>query len=137
MGQETLVCHECDLVIAVPSTLPCDQKLACPRCHKTISFGLNNPKQWVVAVASCCLVLLFIANFFPFLSFEAQGRSQTISLLQTSLEMYQQEYIIMAMLIYLFIFCLPLIYISSLILFLILTPLLSFAPAIIGACQTR
>lgn len=119
MEQETLVCHECDLIVSVPKELTPGHKLVCPRCHKTISLGLTHPKQNVFAFTISSLTLLLLANFFPFLTFEAQGRSQSISLLQTASEMYQQEYILMAMLIYLFIFCLPLLYILSLMFFLL------------------
>lgn len=123
MKQETLVCHECDLMVNVPEQLAPGHKLVCPRCHKTISLGLTHPKQNVFAFAISSLTLLILANFFPFLTFEAKGRSQSISLLQTASEMYNQEYIIMAMLIYLFIFCLPLLYILSLMVFLVVSQL--------------
>lgn len=121
MSQKTLVCHECDLLVALPDTLAKDQKLACPRCHHTITRGHKMPKQRVFAVAFSCLLLLFMANFFPFLTFQSQGRSQTISLLQTSSEMYLQDYRLMGVLIFLFIFCLPLFYILSLLGFALLT----------------
>lgn len=123
MEQDTLVCDECDLLVAMPSTCDKTDRLVCPRCHHTITVGIHMPKQRVFAVASSCLFLLVLINYFPFLTFQTQGRSQSITLLQTASEMYAQDYKLMGTLIFLFIFCLPLLYISSLFFYVVLTQL--------------
>jgi paraquat-inducible protein A len=99
MSHSPLVCHECDLIITLPEQVAKTEKLVCPRCHHSITLGVHAPKQRVFAVALSCLALLFVANLFPFLTFETQGRSQSISLLQTASEMYVQDYQLMGKLI--------------------------------------
>ncbi len=118
-----LVCDECDMLIAMPPSCEKTDRLVCPRCQHTITIGVERPKQRVFAVATSCLFLLFLVNYFPFLTFQSQGRSQSITLLQTVSEMYAQDYKLMGTLIFLFIFCLPLIYIISLFLYVLLTQL--------------
>ena len=121
MQLNSIICNECDTIVSLPDRLSSREKLVCPCCHKTITRGSTKPKQLGAALASTCLILLIISNFFPFLAFEAQGPSQSISLLQTAFELNRQEYSLMAVLVFLFIFLLPMLYIITLLVFLFLT----------------
>lgn len=121
MEPEMLVCDECDLLITMPPSCDKTHRLVCPRCQHTITIGLERPKQVSFALAMSCLLLLFLVNYFPFLTFQAQGRSQSINLLQTASALFAQDYKLIAALIFLFIFCLPLLYVASLVIYILLT----------------
>ena len=110
-----MACHECDLLIDLHEQLADDRVVCCPRCHHQISSGQNNALDKVLALSITATLVLIFANSFPFLAFEAKGQSRSINLFQTVLELFEQGYPTLSVLIFCFIILLPLAYLLFLL----------------------
>jgi paraquat-inducible protein A len=77
-----MVCHECDLLIAVPA-LEIGQKAYCPRCNYLLAANRPHALTMVFAFAVSGLVFLLLSTAFPFLGFSASGQERTVTLLQS------------------------------------------------------
>ncbi|MBC2711815.1 MAG: paraquat-inducible protein A [Desulfosarcina sp.] len=77
--QTLIACHECDLLHRVQS-LPEKSKARCSRCGSLLYVHYPETIDRTLACAITGLVLLVIANLYPFLSLESQG-----SILETTL----------------------------------------------------
>lgn len=129
-----IACHDCDLLITIPE-MEENQSLICPGCHSKQLTKYKRPLDFSISFALSAIILLFLANNFPFLSFEAQGQNRTITLVQASNEMYSQGFLLIALLVYGFILLFPLIYLFSLLALLIPIKLglKPFMPVFIGS----
>lgn len=107
-----VACHECDL----PVTLPDDAsgKLLCPRCGCLLA-KFSRDSQALLAVSFTALILLLMANAFPFMAFSIQGQYQAITLLQSVFELWEQDYKSLAIMVLIFILLAPLLFLSGLI----------------------
>ncbi|MFT5544245.1 MAG: paraquat-inducible protein A [Glaciecola sp.] len=114
-------CLECDLLITMPGTISHRTNVHCPRCNHKIAIGHNNAKQYVLAMSVTALILMFIACTFSFISFSSNGQARTINLLQTSTELYSQEYYFVSFLVLSFIVLLPTLYLLSVCLIILNT----------------
>lgn len=112
-----MACHECDILIDMDIDVEIDPKqvVHCPRCHHSIFSGHKNPLDHVIALGITASIILVIANSFAFLTFEAQGQSRSISLLDSVYVLAQQGFPTLAALIFCFIILLPMIYLLSLL----------------------
>lgn len=77
-----MVCHECDLLIAVPA-LDVGKKAYCPRCNFLLAANRPHALTMVFAFAVSGLVFLLLSTAFPFLGFSASGQERTVTLLQS------------------------------------------------------
>ena len=77
-----MVCHECDLLIAVPA-LNVGKKAYCPRCNYLLAANRPHALTMVFAFAVSGLVFLLLSTAFPFLGFSASGQERTVTLLQS------------------------------------------------------
>jgi len=77
-----MVCHECDLLIAVPA-LETGQKAYCPRCNYLLAAHRPHALAMVFAFAVSGLLFLLLSTAFPFLGFSASGQERTVTLLQS------------------------------------------------------
>jgi len=76
-----MVCHECDLLIAVPA-LEVGRKAYCPRCNYLLAANRPHALAMVFAFAVSGLLFLLLSTTFPFLGFSASGQERTVTLLQ-------------------------------------------------------
>ena len=107
-----IACHECDLLVTLPGDV--SGKLLCPRCGCVLaSFGRDS--QTLLAISFTALILLLVANAFPFMAFSAQGQYQEITLLQSVFELWQQGYESLAVMVLVFILLAPLLFLGGLI----------------------
>lgn len=113
-----IACHDCDLLITVPE-MEENHSLICPGCNSKQFTKYKRPLDYSISFALSAIIMLFMANSFPFLSFEAQGQVRTITLIQASNEMYMQGFFVLAALVYGFILLLPILYLLSLLALLI------------------
>ena len=111
---EMAACHECDLLLTLPE-LPAGAKAVCPRCGHVLAKHIPHAQQKLMALSVAALVLLLLANLFPFLGFEVQGQTQHITLLQSVLELWQQDYAVLAAMVLVFILLAPLLFLVSLL----------------------
>lgn len=85
-----IACHECDLLHRIK---PVDDvhTAKCIRCGATLYQERKNSVDRTLALAFTGLVLFIISNFFPFMSFELEGRSQDNTLISGVIEMYHAD----------------------------------------------
>ena len=86
----TLVaCHECDALSRIAALAPG----ATARCGCCGAVLLRHPKGGltrVIALYSAAFVLWLLANAFPFLTLEIQGREEVTNILGASLALYRE-----------------------------------------------
>ena len=90
-------CPQCDLVVLLPQ-LACGTKACCPRCKTTLSSCWDEPRKRPVSYAISALLMLLLANLFPFISLRVAGITSEISLTDIPYVLLQENYTSMAML---------------------------------------
>ncbi len=84
---ELVACHECDTLHRIPALKPGGTA----RCSCCRSVLLRNPKGGLerpIALYIAAFILLLLANTFPFLTLEIQGRSEVTTILGASTALY-------------------------------------------------
>ncbi|MEN8107418.1 MAG: paraquat-inducible protein A [Pseudomonadota bacterium] len=83
-----MACHECDTLQRVPALAP-GGVARCQCCNTTL---LRNPKGGLdrsIALHITALMLLVLANAFPFLTLDISGREEATTLFGASVGLYQ------------------------------------------------
>ncbi|WP_407657390.1 PqiA/YebS family transporter subunit [Kushneria phosphatilytica] len=109
------VCHECDMVSVVPP-LAESEAAHCPRCHHVLYSRKHCPAQHALAVAMATLIALLMALPFPFIAFEARGVTRSIDLFDAMTILTSQHYATLALLLWLVLLVLPLLFLLGVIL---------------------
>jgi len=115
-----IACHECDLLLKLPD-IKAGHRANCPRCKCQLTVNPRNGFEKALVFSITGLIFFTMANMFPFLSFEAQGQGQVMTLMQSCIDLYRYGETILALFIFIFIILAP-----ALLLFLfiwILAPL--------------
>ena len=107
------VCHECDLLLALPP-LKTGEKANCPRCNHTLVRRQASAAERSLALAIATLIMLGLSLSFPFLSFSLQGFGNGIELTETVSSLVVFEQSLVALIILLTVIVLPLLYLSAL-----------------------
>ena len=68
-----IACEFCDL-LHQPRALQPGEKAKCSRCGGVLARHSRNPIQGTLALAFAALVLLLLANIFPFLEISLEGQ---------------------------------------------------------------
>lgn len=84
-----IACHECDL-LQHRVTLPVKTKAQCGRCGAVLYRNIPNSADRTISLSIAGLVLLVVANVFPFLAFEAAGQKVQATLLTGAIELFNQ-----------------------------------------------
>jgi paraquat-inducible protein A len=95
---ERSACIECDLIVTV-GEIRGGQRATCPRCGHLLSARAADGLTRSLAFALAAAVLLVMANSFPFLSLEASGLEQVMSLPRSALELYRDGFATIAVLV--------------------------------------
>ena len=90
MTQTLIACHECDLLHRV-QPLPENSKARCRRCGAMLYAHFPKTIDWSLALAITGLVLLVIANIYPFLSLESQGTVLETTLITGTIILSEQS----------------------------------------------
>lgn len=90
MTQTLIACHECDLLHRV-QPLPEKSKARCRRCGSLLYVNFPKTIDRTLAFAITGLVLLVIANIYPFLSLESQGTILETNLITGTIILSQQS----------------------------------------------
>jgi paraquat-inducible protein A len=114
MSPERLACLECDLLVSLGELRP-GERAACPRCGHLISARAPEGLRRATAFALAASVLLVMANVFPFLSLEASGLENVMTLPRAAVELYRQGYGAMAALVLGVILLAPALMIAALV----------------------
>ncbi len=122
-------CPDCDLIVELPA-LRDGQRAFCPRCNHLLTHRAHRALERSAAFAMAALIFLLLANLYPFLSFEASGREQVMTLLQSAQELYKTGSQVLSFFVLAFIIIFPgLILISQL---LVLIPIVLKKRPVIG-----
>ena len=98
LSAERTACIECDLVVVV-RLLEGAQRAACPRCGHVLTAHTPDGLTRSLAFALAAVVLLIMANAFPFLSLHAKGLEKVMTLPQSAVELYREGYPVIAVLV--------------------------------------
>ena len=99
-GAASLVaCHHCDLIHRVRAFGP-RGRARCTRCGAVLSWERPDSVERTLTLALTGLILLVLANAFPLLTFELEGRSQTNSLISGTVEFWKAGYPELAALVF-------------------------------------
>jgi len=85
---QLVACHECDTLHRIPVLAPG----ASARCSCCGAALLRNPKGGLdrpIALNLAALILLVLANAFPFLTLQISGREQTTTIIGASRALYE------------------------------------------------
>jgi paraquat-inducible protein A len=114
MTQTLIACHECDLLHRV-LPLPEKRKARCRRCGALLYVHFPKTIDRSLALAITGLVLLVIANIYPFLSLESQGTILETTLITGTIILSQQSMAGVAILVLLTSMLIPCILMSALV----------------------
>ena len=85
---ELIACHECDTLHRIPALAP-GRSARCSCCGALL---VHNPKGGLerpIALNIAALILLILANAFPFLTLQISGREQTTTIIGASRALYE------------------------------------------------
>jgi paraquat-inducible protein A len=85
-----MACHDCDLLQRLP-VIPDGMTASCCRCGALLAKPRRNGLERALALAITGLVLLALANSFPFLGFKIQGQVRETLLLTGIRQLYMQD----------------------------------------------
>jgi paraquat-inducible protein A len=84
-----VACHDCDLLARLPE-LPEGGGAWCQRCGGMLRRRRRNSIERTLALTLAASVLFAVANLFPFLSFEMQGRVTETTLATGVFDLWEQ-----------------------------------------------
>ena len=112
---DTLVaCHECDLLHQRQS-LPRGGTARCIRCGAKLYSRKRNSLDRVLALTIAGLVLFFVANVYPLLTFRLEAQAQETTLLAGVMALYDQGMWIVAAVVFLTSIFVPLLQLSGML----------------------
>jgi len=111
-------CAECDLLVTVDALLP-GERASCPRCGHLLTENTRDGLTRSLAFAIAAAVLLVMSMSFPFLSLQASGFEQVMTLPRSAYELYLDGYLSIAILVMGPIIMVPAMMISALVALLI------------------
>jgi paraquat-inducible protein A len=91
-------CHECDLLITIDD-LPEGGRATCPRCKSLITTRPRDGMNRSLALSISAVLLLIASNLYPFLSLQAAGLEQVMTLPRSAYALYQDGYWTIAVLV--------------------------------------
>ncbi len=103
---DDIACHGCDLLVNV-ATLKDGESASCPRCGSFLTRVRSDAFSRVLAYAFAGVILLILANSFPFLSFAASGLESVITLRQTPRAIWDYDMPAVALMVAAFIIVIP------------------------------
>ncbi len=89
MPEEFIACPDCDLLHRVPR-ISDGASACCYRCRALLFRQKKNSIERTLALTVAGVVLFGVANLFPFLSFDMQGRATETTLLTGVHQLYLQ-----------------------------------------------
>ncbi len=81
---ELIVCPQCDAAYQLKRPQP-GERAVCQRCHKVLITPRRNAGLRIIAVAVAVVVLIIGAAVFPFLTLDAAGNRNAVSILDAAL----------------------------------------------------
>ncbi len=116
-----IACPSCDALYLAMEPAS-GERATCARCHHVLIAPITGAILRVVALALTVLILLVAALFFPFLTVEAAGLSNSSSIIEAALSFSRAQMILPSLLVLGFIIVIPLA--RAVLLLYVLVPLL-------------
>ena len=91
-------CAECDLLVTIDALAP-GERASCPRCEHLLMENTEDGMTRSLAFALAAALLLVMSMSFPFLSLEASGLEQVMTLPRSAYELYLDGYLAVAILV--------------------------------------
>jgi paraquat-inducible protein A len=111
---EAVGCIQCDLAVEIEPLAP-GQRADCPRCGHLLTSCVADGFARSLALAAASLLLLVMANSFPFLSLQASGLEKVMTLPRTAIELHHDDYTLLAVLVVALTIVIPAIMLSTVI----------------------
>jgi paraquat-inducible protein A len=105
---QVIRCHDCDLLQRI-GPIAADASVKCPRCAATLFAHKPHGMERAFVLYLAALLLLLIANAFPFLTLKVQGQVQSSHLISGAMDLYQQGMWEIAVAVVLFVIVFPLL----------------------------
>jgi paraquat-inducible protein A len=109
---QIIACHECDLLQDIGRVRP-GERAVCIRCGATLVDRKHDPIEKPLLLYLTALILLVLANLFPFLTVRIEGRMQPSLFVSGALDLYRSGMPELAVVVVLFMFVFPLTKILS------------------------
>lgn len=120
MDSETLTaCHECDLILKIPTDAAEKAVITCPRCEAVIRKKKKNSLDRALALALAGLILFIVVNVFPFIGIRIDERIQRTVLITGVIQLYYHGQIALAVLVFVNIILAPFFLVTGLLYVLI------------------
>ena len=113
-----MACVQCDLPVSIGRLEP-GQRARCPRCGHLLATCTEDPFTRSLALASTALVLLCLANAFPFMSLHASGLEKVMTLPRTAVELHREGYTLLAVLVLGVIVAVPAVMMATVVVLLV------------------
>jgi len=107
-------CAECDLLVTVDGLSP-GERASCPRCGHLLTQNTADGLTRSLALALAAAMALVMSMAFPFLSIQASGLEQVMTLPRSAYELYQDGYLSIAILVMAPIIAVPASMIAALV----------------------
>ena len=107
-------CHECDLLHDL-KPFPQGHVAKCTRCGAVLHRQKKNSIDRTLSFAIAGLILIVLANTFPFLALKSEGLVQETTLITGVKELYAQDMRSLAVLVFLTSILVPFIYIVGIL----------------------
>ena len=114
MAEQLILCHDCDLPNRV-GVVPAGGSARCPRCRATLVRRVRDSLDRTLAFAVAGLLLLLVANAFPFLAMKMKGLVTETTLASGVLSLYAQQRPLVGSLVLLTTILAPLLHLSALL----------------------
>lgn len=101
-----IACHECDLLVSVPVLSP-GQHAHCPRCGYLLTANRPDSQTKIFAYSIAALICLVLANLFPFITLNAKGLEQSVTLLGSVAILATEEHRVLAAVVFALIAVIP------------------------------
>jgi len=109
-----IACHECDLLHKV-QPLPDGGAARCVRCDALLYYQKKDSLDRTLALTIAGLILLIVANIFPFLAMKSGGLVRETTLITGIKGLYLQGMVALALLVFLTIILVPLVQIAGML----------------------
>jgi paraquat-inducible protein A len=116
--QSLIACHECDLLHQV-QPVPDGGAARCVRCDALLYHQKKDSLDRTLALTIAGLVLLIVANIFPFLAMKSKGLVRETTLITGIKGLYLQGMEALALLVFLTIILVPLVHIAGMLYILV------------------
>ncbi len=101
-----ILCPDCGAPHALPPPSP-GHRAECTRCGSVLRQFRSGSLEHAAALTIAALILFIVANLFPILTFELEGRSQSATLLSGSAALWMGGYEGLAALVFFVLFLAP------------------------------